>query len=671
VGKLGARIAVVLATILVVVGAGGMPARAQGPGPGSGDRGVSGGPAKGAPAISANSTTYKSFTVNGGYVAAGVSLRNRGKGTVKVSGIPKGAKVKAAYLFWSVLGGATAPSSFKKGNFKGHSITGTNIGSGGSPCWGTASTGYAYRASVKSWVKGNGSYKLKSFASGTKDGRDPFTEASQVLPLAEGASLVVVYKKSGYPSTRVVISNGYDLLNSSTATATLPFGFAASDPVGQVKTTFIGADGQGADEPASTVNGVDVPGATWDGGDPPVPGFSGGNLWDTQTIDAVNLVRPGDTSATMTVSGGPDCLVWVAQVLSIGKNGALDTDGDKLLDGWEANGYDANGDGNVDVPLPGANVLRKDLYVEMDYMGAEATCPCHLPLAEDLDRIVSVYDKAPQAHNPNGATGIALHLDAGSARGSQYDLGGGNNVPFDADLNPVASEFNDIKASNFSSARANIYYYMVWGHGYDGGTSSGNAFNIPNDSFLVTLGLWSGGGTSDQKVGTFVHEFGHDLGQLHGGTDNTNYKPNYLSVMNYGFQTIGVQRTGGRAPYFGYSSKALPTLNEAALNEKKGLRTSSAKTYRTVYACPGGGLTLSGRADKNIDWNCSGGLSSNVAANINKDDYLSKLKSFNNWGHIVYGGGAVGGGAISPLSQRQVKNFPVELTFEEAKKLQR
>ena len=46
----------------------------------------------------------------------------------------KGAKVKAAYLYWTILGGDTAGSSFKKGLFKGRAITGTTIGSGGTPC---------------------------------------------------------------------------------------------------------------------------------------------------------------------------------------------------------------------------------------------------------------------------------------------------------------------------------------------------------------------------------------------------------------------------------------------------------------------------------------------------------------------------------------------------------
>ena len=49
-----------------------------------------------------------------------------------------------------------------------------------------------------------------------------------------------------------------------------------------------------------------------------------------------------------------------------------DTDGDGLRDDWEMNGVDADGNGTIDLDLPamGANPLRKDLFVETDWMGS-------------------------------------------------------------------------------------------------------------------------------------------------------------------------------------------------------------------------------------------------------------------------------------------------------------
>ncbi len=670
-----ARVALALAAALVVgSGLTSLQAQAEAPAsvPGTTDSSTGGNTA----GPGAAPSVFRSMTIKGGYTAAGVSLRNRGKGNIKITGIPAGAKVQAAYLLWSTLGGATPASNLKKGKFRGKSITGALVGSGDSPCWPTAQQGYSYRANVTKWVKTkkNATYALSGFASGVRDASDPFNTTA-VPPLAEGASLVVVYSKSSYPTTRIVLANGYGMVSGGSVgpasmSMTLPFGFAATTPVGEVTTTFIGGDGQLAEEPASTVNGVPVAGVDWDGNDGPNPKYSQGNLWDTQTAALVDVVKPGQTSANITVNGGPDCLVWTGQAFSIGRYGYADTDGDKLLDGWEANGYDSNNNNVADVPLPGASVVQKDLYVEMDWMGPANDGPSHLAQTADLNRITNVFATAPYAKNPNGRTGIRLHLDAGTARGDAYNLGGGNQVPFDDDLNPAEAQFDAIRAANFNAARAKIYYYMIWGHGYGGGTSSGNAFAIPSDKFLVTLGKWNAEfGTPDQKVGTFIHEFGHALGQKHGGDDHGNYEPNYLSVMNYAFQTDGVQRTGTRPPYFGYSSRDLPDLKESRLNERSGLRTSAAKTYETRYFC-NSSLFQSGRADRNIDWNCNGRLSTSVSADINGDGQLSTLKSYNNWAHIVYGGGAVGGGA-STFSTKSSKPVMQELTLEESQRLTR
>ena len=605
--------------------------------------------------------------VRGGYVAAGIGMRNRGFGTIKIAGIPKGATVVRSYLYWAVLN-PTQTSALSQGTVNSTSVTGTLIGTGVDPCW-NATAGWSYRADVTSIVKKNGSYNLAGFASGRTDGVDPAT--SSPLPMAEGASLVVVFQKLAtstslaYPLTRVQLYDGYQEEQGAGTTLNASWGFAATNPVPEVRTTFIGGDGQSNfTEPASTFNGVAVTAADWDGTDPQAGAkYSIGNLWDTDTASVGKYVQPGNSGAAIRVTGGPDCLVWVAQVTSVGFNGAIDSDGDALLDGWEANGYDANGDGIVDVDLPkfGASVFRKDLFVEMDYMGAETTCPCHLPLAADLKRIVNVFATSPFANNPNNATGINLHLDAGPARGTAYNLGGGNLVPHDSDLNPVLTEFNAIKAANFNPNRAKIFHYMIWAHGYDGNSSSGNAFAIPNDSFVVTLGLWPNHGSSDEKVGTFIHEFGHDLGLHHGGNVDTNYKPNYLSVMTYAFQTTGVPRTGTTAPDFGYSRSLLPSLNEASLNENVGLASTLANTYRTKWFCPSGAFTTSpGTANGPLDWNCNGAITNPVAVDLNRDGVLGTLTGWKDWGNLVYDGGAVGAGA-NPATTKP----PAELTYRE------
>ena len=123
---------------------------------------------------------------------------------------------------------------------------------------------------------------------------------------------------------------------------------------------------------------------------------------------------------------------------------------------------------------------------------------------------------------------------------------------------------------------------MIWANRYRDDDSSGYSFEVPGSDFVVTLGGWNdgNGGTDGEKIGTFAHELGHNLGLMHGGSDETNFKPNHLSIMNYFFQTDGVLRDGKRV--YDYQRFALPTLKEYQLREGKGLGGSpvSAATPR-------------------------------------------------------------------------------------------
>ena len=130
----------------------------------------------------------------------------------------------------------------------------------------------------------------------------------------------------------------------------------------------------------------------------------------------------------------------------------------------------------------------------------------------------------------------------------------------------------------------------------------------------MTLGGWNdgNGGTDGEKIGTFAHELGHNLGLTHGGSDNTNFKPNHLSIMNYFFQTDGVLRDGKRV--YDYQRFALPTLKEYQLREGKGLGGSPGlRGYTTAFwlthdkaqPVPGAGA---------IDWDQNGRIDSSPAS---------------------------------------------------------
>ena len=102
-----------------------------------------------------------------------------------------------------------------------------------------------------------------------------------------------------------------------------------------------------------------------------------------------------------------------------------DSDGDGLFDEWETNGYDANGDGVIDVNLPamGAKVDHKDLFLELD-----ATSTSRMS-RDDIEAVRRAFAAAPVdagtlAHelpggmdakpNPDGKRGISLHVDTGT-----------------------------------------------------------------------------------------------------------------------------------------------------------------------------------------------------------------------------------------------------------------
>ena len=58
-----------------------------------------------------------------------------------------------------------------------------------------------------------------------------------------------------------------------------------------------------------------------------------------------------------------------------------------------------------------------------------------------------------------------------------------------------------------------------------------NFRGIGASDFIVSLGSFENMvGTALQQSGTLMHELGHNLSLRHGGGDDTNYKPNYLSV---------------------------------------------------------------------------------------------------------------------------------------------
>jgi hypothetical protein len=337
--------------------------------------------------------------------------------------------------------------------------------------------------------------------------------------------------------------------------------------------------------------------------------------------------------------------------------GAVDADNDGIPDSAEVVGGTYNG---LDLYAMGARTDKRDIFIEVDNM--QSTDPGLNPQKEALDSVVAAF----------AARNFAVHFDAGNAFAASfnptlYNLGNSTRtVPFapSISLSPsagLASSVYALKAQNMDFARNLIFHYLMIGSSQkaDGsGGSSGLAELIGND-FLIAFGGYGLSRNDANKTNllinwtaaTIMHELGHNLGLRHGGNEDTNYKPDYFSIMNYeyqlnclgsatgssagdryyfegsikdpplpGFSSKGITSYGalfngptGTACLIDYSNGSSTNLNEFALNENNGL----------------------GRGGVFTDWNVNGTAQTSVAVDINFDGKGGTLKDFDDWSNIV------------------------------------
>src|SRR5262245_35104464 len=251
-------------------------------------------------------------------------------------------------------------------------------------------------------------------------------------------------------------------------------------------------------------------------------------------------------------------LIFVSFLLFGGLAYAVDTDGDGLSDSVEAR--------------LGSNPRHKDIFVYISpfiWKGKNMA-----PRAGFTTIVNAVFSDAP-VNNPDGKTGITLHVEIGPSIHT-------NVIPVTWD------DFDVFKNQYFPASKRGTHHYCLFvgqinvgGQLGVSGISRNNAaaFRKGASDFMVALGdpgWWNSPSAADYKwtqAGTFVHELGHNLGLMHGGTDGQTYKPNYLSLMSYAYQTDGIPITTsqGRFYLFDYSCFASPSLNENHLKENAGL----------------------------------------------------------------------------------------------------
>lgn len=396
---------------------------------------------------------FKNYFVTGDYVVAGWAEQppdysGYAPGTISIpdtlqarylapgvpTGVPAGADIVAAYLYWATVEGSQSAFAGQHAFFNGYAVTGEVLGNPNAPtswssggCSGSSNgskTMRTYRADVRPYLPVDTNPASPTFGALLANGTIPVRLADSgsngnTQPNALGASLVIIYRQLNppVPLNAIILYDGASAPSNAGLTISQNLnGFyqPATNPV--AKLTHIVANGQSNKGETVFFGNNALPSlytSIYGANAPAFPGLYG--TWDSPTWVVSNLVNgsvPGfDTSETTSVvptASNSGCVSWGAMVMS---TTVQDTDGDGLLDVWETNqGYSdvvrendpPNGQNDPTsgqwVALPGANPNAKDLFVEVDYMtnlGAGAvpgTLPhSHLPQQATLDAVGGIF----------------------------------------------------------------------------------------------------------------------------------------------------------------------------------------------------------------------------------------------------------------------------------------
>ena len=362
-----------------------------------------------------------------------------------------------------------------------------------------------------------------------------------------------------------------------------------------------------------------------------------------------------------------------------------DTDGDSIADDDEISGINSDGDAEIEVDLPamGADPNHKDIFVEVDQMETH-------PLDLAVPGYASYMFANAPVSNPDGSTGIALHVDAGPNSLMNLNpvmfwggLSRSDTFPHLAESGPLTSDDEDdwstfdseYKFDNFEEARDDAFHYAVSLHGLNDPVVIGLARKILSSDFVVASGRGCGPGECNvppfEQAATFVHELGHNLGLRHGGADNVNHKPNQHSVMNYAFSS-GIPLSN-QTRWIDYSRSVQPALDEISLNENLGVQVSVPLPYLSVMRCP----PSTPRAipiNQAVDFDCDGTLEGSVLTSINTandgtGELFETLNVVDEWALVRFNGGGVGGAARSELPTLTESTEPDPESYYETRDL--
>lgn len=326
----------------------------------------------------------------------------------------------------------------------------------------------------------------------------------------------------------------------------------------------------------------------------------------------------------------------------------IDADNDGLPDQAEVSGGHFAG---LDLYAMGARVGVRDVFVEVDRM--RSSDPALTPQRAALDKLVAVF---AEQH-------IALHLDVGNLFSTTfspalYNLGGGNEVAFSPAIgfrpsDTAIADFYDYKAAHIAPERRAAFYYMLFASSQeaDGSAGSSGIGEILGNDTIITLGA-SGLTVATQRqrnllanyqAATMMHELGHNLSLRHGGFENQNYKPNYVSVMNYLYGALGLPVIGshegdrydlttGCSLYYVNELERAPTEAPSTFLLDFSHGESADIDEQHIFESEGLGRTQSSP----VDYDCSATIDEEYAADLNFDGRKTVLRDHDDWANLRF-----------------------------------
>jgi len=339
--------------------------------------------------------------------------------------------------------------------------------------------------------------------------------------------------------------------------------------------------------------------------------------------------------------------------------GAVDADGDGIPDSAEVSGGTFAG---LDLYSMGARTGQKNIFIEVDYM--DSTDPGVIPRRESLQMVVDSFN----------AQSIKVHFDAGTTFGStfsttDFNLGQGSAVvayepcvymdQTTCTLNTSSRRsIYDWKSEYMDLRRRSVFHYLLMGNSQNANGSKGGAWGIAEvigNDLLVTMGNSSFATTTgsplnlliNQQAGVIMHELGHNLGLRHGGDEDTNYKPNYWSTMNYLYTSNGLdlapnastayqrwrlEKGDGNPPLCSLSNSPCGSPSQFSINFSDGSSSSLNEAALSEAANIGRGTTGGSYADWNLDGSLTAGT---VSRNLNGDS-TTILRDHNDWANLSF-----------------------------------